>query len=77
MPPEPNPSIQIGAVNIDFCDANYINIALRTEYETALYDGMTGDATWFQRSDNVELGWSGMTPILNVFPRDSRCLLIT
>lgn len=32
-----------------------------------LYDCMIGDATLFQRSDNVELGWSVVTPILDVW----------
>lgn len=34
---------------------------------TMLYDCMIGEATLFQRSDNVELGWSVVTPILDVW----------
>jgi len=32
-----------------------------------LHDVMAGDATLFQRSDNVELGWSVVDPILKVW----------
>ena len=40
---------------------------LSTGYETLLYDCMCGDATLFQRSDNVEAGWKVVTPILDVW----------
>ena len=35
--------------------------------QTLLHDVMAGDATLFQRSDNVELGWSVVDPILKVW----------
>ncbi len=47
-----------------------------TGYETLLYDCMIGDATLFQRADVVELGWSVVQPVLDVWqalpPRRSR-----
>ncbi|MEO1447422.1 MAG: glucose-6-phosphate dehydrogenase, partial [Cyanobacteria bacterium J06635_11] len=63
----PGPKVQMGSVDMNFCYANYFNATPTTGYETLLYDCMTGDATLFQRSDNVELGWEVVTPILDVW----------
>jgi glucose-6-phosphate 1-dehydrogenase len=63
----PGPTVQMGSVNMDFCYADYFGSTPSTGYETLLYDCMIGDATLFQRSDNVELGWSVVTPILDVW----------
>ncbi|KAF3885187.1 MULTISPECIES: glucose-6-phosphate dehydrogenase [Nostocales] len=63
----PGPTVQMGTVGMDFCYANYFNKTPSTGYETLLYDCMIGDATLFQRADNVELGWSAVTPILDVW----------
>ncbi len=63
----PGPLNQIGAVKMRFCYADYFQAAPTTGYETLLYDCMIGDATLFQRADTVELGWSIVTPILDVW----------
>ncbi|EDX87420.1 glucose-6-phosphate 1-dehydrogenase [Synechococcus sp. PCC 7335] len=63
----PGPKVQMGSVKMSFCYADYFNASPTTGYETLLYDCMTGDATLFQRSDNVELGWQVVTPILDVW----------
>lgn len=34
-------------------------------YETLLYDCMIGDATLFQRADNIEAGWRVVQPVLD------------
>lgn len=61
----PGPSLKMSAVEMDFCYANYFGTTPSTGYETLLYDCMIGDATLFQRADNVELGWSVVQPILD------------
>jgi len=70
----PGPVMQMGDVNMDFCYADYFGSAPATGYETLLYDSMNGDATLFQRGDNVEAAWRVVTPILDVWralpPRD-------
>lgn len=70
----PGAIMRMGSVGMDFCYADYFGTAPSTGYETLLYDCMIGDATLFQRSDNVELGWSVVMPILDVWkalpPRD-------
>ncbi len=63
----PGPQVQVGNVDMDFQYAKYFGDAPSTGYETLLHDAMDGDATLFQRSDNVELGWSVVDPILKVW----------
>lgn len=67
----PGPTMQMGKVKMDFCYADYFGTTPGTGYETLLYDCMIGDATLFQRSDNVELGWSVVTPILETWQTSS------
>lgn len=67
----PGPTMQMGTVKMDFCYADYFGTTSSTGYETLLYDCMIGDATLFQRSDNVELGWSIVSPILDVWAATS------
>ena len=63
----PGPSVRMGAVDMNFEYADYFGTTPSTGYETLLYDCMIGDATLFQRADNVEVGWSVVTPILDVW----------
>jgi glucose-6-phosphate 1-dehydrogenase len=63
----PGPKVKVGAVNMDFQYTEYFGDAPSTGYETLLHDVMAGDATLFQRSDAVELGWSVVDPILKVW----------
>lgn len=63
----PGPRVVMSGVEMDFCYSNYFGKSPSTGYETLLYDCMIGDATLFQRSDNVELGWSIVAPILDVW----------
>ncbi len=70
----PGPSVQIGDVGMDFCNADYFDGHPATGYETLLYDCMNGDAGLFQRGDNAEAAWAAVTPVLDVWsalpPRD-------
>jgi glucose-6-phosphate 1-dehydrogenase len=61
----PGPVLQIGDVRMDFKYSDYFGAAPRTGYETLLYDVMTGDATLFQRADNVEAGWRVVQPVVD------------
>jgi glucose-6-phosphate 1-dehydrogenase len=63
----PGPTMQMGTVKMDFCYADYFGTTPSTGYETLLYDCAIGDATLFQRADNVELGWSVVKPILDAW----------
>jgi glucose-6-phosphate 1-dehydrogenase len=70
----PGPVMRMGDVDMDFCYSDYFGSAPATGYETLLHDAMRGDATLFQRGDNVEAAWKVVTPILDVWkalpPRD-------
>jgi glucose-6-phosphate 1-dehydrogenase len=61
----PGPEMRIGDVRMDFKYADYFGSSPRTGYETLLYDIMIGDATLFQRGDNVEAGWRVVQPVLD------------
>jgi glucose-6-phosphate 1-dehydrogenase len=63
----PGPALRIGGVDMDFCYEDYFDARPSTGYETLLYDCMNGDATLFQRADNVEAAWTVVTPILDVW----------
>lgn len=63
----PGPKLRISEVDMDFCYATYFGRSPATGYETLLYDCMNGDATLFQRADNVESGWQILTPVLDVW----------
>jgi glucose-6-phosphate 1-dehydrogenase len=70
----PGPSVRLGTVSMDFAYKTYFRMAGSTGYETLIYDCMIGDATLFQRADNVEVGWRVVQPILDAWannpPRD-------
>jgi glucose-6-phosphate 1-dehydrogenase len=71
---QPGPSVRLSTVSMDFAYKTYFKMAPNTGYETLIYDCMTGDATLFQRADNVEAGWRAVQPILDAWannpPRD-------
>jgi glucose-6-phosphate 1-dehydrogenase len=67
----PGPAMAMDAVKMGFCYTDYFGTIPSTGYETLLYDCMIGDATLFQRADNVELGWSVVTPILEAWATTS------
>ena len=70
----PGPSVTLGNVDMTFAYKNYFKMAPSTGYETLIYDCMIGDATLFQRADNIEAGWQAVQPILDAWanhpPRD-------
>ncbi len=61
----PGPTLHLGRVGMDFRYADYFNTPSNTGYETLLYDVMIGDATLFQRADNVDAGWQVVQPVLD------------
>jgi glucose-6-phosphate 1-dehydrogenase len=63
----PGPTVQMGSVDMDFRYVDYFGSTPSTGYETLLYDCMNNDATLFHRADTVEVGWSVVTPILDVW----------
>ena len=70
----PGTALDIGNVKMNFQYKDYFQSAPSTGYETLIYDAMIGDATLFQRADNVEAGWQVVQPVLDAWasrrPRD-------
>jgi glucose-6-phosphate 1-dehydrogenase len=73
----PGPEIYIGGVRMDFKYADYFEAAPNTGYETLIYDCMIGDATLFQRADNIESGWRAVQPILDAWREGRDCADLT
>jgi glucose-6-phosphate 1-dehydrogenase len=63
----PGPTVRLASVSMDFAYKTYFQTAPSTGYETLLYDCMIGDATLFQRADNIEAGWRAVQPILDAW----------
>lgn len=61
----PGPTMRLGDVRMDFKYEDYFGTAPATGYETLIYDVMIGDATLFQRADNIESGWQVVQPVLD------------
>jgi glucose-6-phosphate 1-dehydrogenase len=59
----PGPILNIGTVNMNFDYEDYFGDVPSTGYERLLHDCMMGDATLFQRADQVEAGWAVVKPI--------------
>jgi glucose-6-phosphate 1-dehydrogenase len=59
----PGPVMKIGAVDMNFDYEDYFGDTPSTGYERLLHDAMVGDATLFQRADQVEAAWSVVKPI--------------
>jgi glucose-6-phosphate 1-dehydrogenase len=70
----PGLSVELNTVSMDFAYKDYFKVEPNTGYETLIYDCMIGDATLFQRADNIEGGWRAVQPILDAWahnpPRD-------
>jgi len=61
----PGPAIELSNVSLDFAYKTFFGTIPDTGYETLIYDCMIGDATLFQRADNVESGWQAVQPIID------------
>jgi glucose-6-phosphate 1-dehydrogenase len=63
----PGLEMHLGRVDMDFAYSEYFGETSATGYETLLRDAMRGDATLFQRADNVEEGWRVVQPLLEAW----------
>lgn len=63
----PGPTVTLDNVSMDFAYKTYFASTPSTGYETLLYDCMIGDATLFQRADNIEAGWRAVQPIMDAW----------
>jgi glucose-6-phosphate 1-dehydrogenase len=66
----PGPMMRLGGVEMKFNYKDYFKTALKTGYETLIYDCMVGDSTLFQRADNIEAGWRIVQTTLDAWAED-------
>jgi glucose-6-phosphate 1-dehydrogenase len=60
----PGPAMALESVAMDFKYKDYFKQAPAVGYETLIYDCLIGDATLFQRADQVESAWALVEPVL-------------
>jgi glucose-6-phosphate 1-dehydrogenase len=60
----PGPAMALESVSMRFNYKDYFKQAPAVGYETLIYDCLTGDATLFQRADQVEAAWALVEPVL-------------
>ncbi len=60
----PGPVMTLGKVDTSFKYKDFFEEKPNVGYETLLYDCMIGDATLFQRADNIEASWAVVQPLI-------------
>jgi glucose-6-phosphate 1-dehydrogenase len=63
----PGPAMVLESVSMRFNYKDHFHQAPAVGYETLIYDCLTGDATLFQRADQVEAAWSLVEPVLKAW----------
>ena len=63
----PGPKVVLDRVTMGFKYKDYFQVDPSTGYETLIYDAMVGDATLYQRADNIEGGWQVVQPVLDAW----------
>lgn len=63
----PGTEMRIGNVTMNFSYKEGFGEASRSAYATLVNDCLRGDATLFDRGDNVEAAWALIDPILDVW----------
>jgi glucose-6-phosphate 1-dehydrogenase len=63
----PGPEMRLGRATMRFRYGDVFAERPNVGYETLLYDCMVGDATLFQRADNIEAGWAAVQPLLDAW----------
>jgi glucose-6-phosphate 1-dehydrogenase len=66
----PGMTMHIGDVEMKFRYSDYFQASANNGYETLLYDCMIGDASLFQRADNIEAAWGIIQPVLDAWRED-------
>ena len=65
----PGPQMNLGRVATSLHYKDFFEEKPNVGYETLFYDCMMGDATLFQRADNIEASWAAVQPLLESWGR--------
>ncbi len=60
----PGPKMDLSGVAMRFSYEDAFQLTPNVGYETLIYDCLIGDATLFQRADNIDAAWSAVDPAL-------------
>lgn len=63
----PGPKMDLSGVEMCFRYEDAFQLAPNVGYETLLYDCLIGDATLFQRADNIDAAWAAVDPVLTAW----------
>jgi glucose-6-phosphate 1-dehydrogenase len=74
---ELTPGLEITPVDMDFTYAEAFGNDAHPAYETLLLDCMIGDPTLFTRSDEVEMAWEIIDPVLQYWDQNPDAPLFT
>ena len=64
----PGPKMDLSGVSMSFRYEDAFEQAPNVGYETLIYDCLIGDATLFQRADNIDAAWAVVDPALAAPP---------
>jgi len=64
---QPGQTVKLDGVRMEFRYEDFFKITPSTGYETLIYDVLIGDPTLFNRADNIEAGWAGVQPVLDLW----------
>jgi len=67
----PGQKMELSGVEMKFRYEDAFKLTPNVGYETLLYDCLTGDATLFQRADNIEAAWRVVDPALKMWAADA------
>lgn len=63
----PGPKMDLSGVEMSFRYEDAFKLEPNVGYETLLYDCLVGDATLFQRADNIDAAWAAVDPALKAW----------
>jgi len=66
----PGPKMDLAGVEMKFRYEDAFKLTPNVGYETLLYDCLIGDATLFQRADNINAAWKVVDPALKAWAAD-------
>ena len=67
----PGPKMDLAGVEMRFRYEDAFKLTPNVGYETLLYDCLIGDATLFQRADNIDAAWKVVDPALKAWAADA------
>jgi len=70
----PGPAMNLVPVAVKFRYGDAFKVQPNVGYETLLYDCLCGDATLFQRADNIDSAWRAVDDVLKAWAKDPSSL---